>query len=159
MRTIEIETSMRLENDEEVAIAAAPMLARAAIFQEVKFDDMYKVNFWREETDFQLSARARGYRLFCCPHAICFNFQITNDRGGVHAVIGFRSEKWVIKNNWKFIVKHEKFIGENFDIGNKRLYISRFALSRFSKLIFYNIVIHHLSRLKRNILGHLRGPS
>lgn len=152
MKTIELETSMNIQQDKEEPIIAAPMLAKASIFRNVKFDEIYKVNFWREETDFQLSAREQGYKLFCCPHAICFNFVITNDRGGVHSATGLRREKWVIINNWLFIKKHDKFIKDNFDIGNKEIYIVKFSINRVLKNIIFDRVIYNLSNLKHYLL-------
>ena len=149
MKTIEIETGMDIHDDQEEPIIASPMLARAAIFREVRYDEMYRVNFWREETDFQLSARERSYRLACCPHAICFNFTITNDRGGVHAATGLRREKWVVINNWLFVKKHESFIKDNFNIGNKRVYITKFAVGRVLKYVVLPPAIGVLSKVKR----------
>jgi glycosyltransferase involved in cell wall biosynthesis len=156
MKTIEIETGMDIREDREEPILASPMLARTAIFREVRYDEMYRVNFWREETDFQLSARERGYVLACCPHAICFNFQISNDRGGVHAVTGLRREKWVVINNWLFVKKHENFIKENFKIGNKRLYIAKFAILRVLKFIVLPPIVGVLSNVKRFVLQKAR---
>jgi glycosyltransferase involved in cell wall biosynthesis len=159
MKTIEIETGMDIHTDQFEPIIASPMLAKATIFREVKYDEQYRVNFWREETDFQLSVRERGYTLACCPHAICFNFQITHDRGGVYAVQGLRREKWVVINNWLFVKKHERFIAENFDIGNKRLYIARFALGRVLKYLVVLPLVHRLSKVKRFVLQkRLRKP-
>ena len=132
MKTIEINTSLRLSCDSEQPIIASPMLAETSIFERVRFDEMYKVNFWREETDFQVSARKRGYTLFSCPHAICFNFIIQNDRGGAHASVGFRRARYVIINNWKFISKHRDFIQRKFQIGNPYIYIIRFAIKRIN---------------------------
>ncbi len=155
MRTLEVETSMDIGDDLVEPIIASPMLARAEIFREVKYDERYRVNFWREETDFQLSARERGYRLACCPHAICFNFQSPDDRGGVHAAIGLRREKWVVINNWLFIKKHESYIEDNFQIGNKRIHIVKFALGRVLKYLVYYPAIHVLSKVKHFVLNRI----
>jgi GT2 family glycosyltransferase len=152
MRTIEVETGMNLVFDQEVPILASPMLAKAAVFREVRFDEIYRVNFWREETDFQLSAREHGYKLAACPHAICFDFYIANDRGGVYSEIGVRREIWVVINNWRFVKKHEKFIKENFYIGNKNLYILKFAASRILKYIVWPPILITLSSTKRFLL-------
>ena len=151
-KTIEIETGMNIGVDQEEPILAAPMLATTALFREVRYDETYRVNFWREETDFQLSAREHGYKLACCPHAISFNFEISNDLGGVHAVVGVRREKWVIINNWLFVKKHENFIRENFKIGNKRIYILKFSVRRILKYIVMPPVLNMLSRAKRYVL-------
>ena len=119
----------------------------------MRYNDIYRVNFWREETDFQISAREHGYKLACCPHAICFNFEITNDRGGVQAAVGLRREKWVIINNWRFFNKHEDFIRANFETGNKVVYILKFSVGRIVKYIVMPPIIRVLSRTKRRVLG------
>jgi len=128
LKRIEIQTSMNIGDDSEEPILANPMLAKTSVFRDVKFDECYKVNFWREETDFQLSARKKGYKIFCCPHAICFNIMATNDRGGVHATVGLRRAKWVILNNRTFLRKHKDFIKENFELGNFKIYIIKFSI-------------------------------
>jgi glycosyltransferase involved in cell wall biosynthesis len=152
LKTIEIEPSMNIKVDQEVAILAAPMLAKTALFREVRYNEIFEVNFWREETDFQLSAREHGYKLASCPHAIGFNFVISNDRGGVYASDGMRREKWVVINNWRFVKKHERFISDNFDIGNKRVYILKFSVTRIVKYILTPPVIRVLSKVKRRVL-------
>jgi glycosyltransferase involved in cell wall biosynthesis len=152
MKTIEIQTGMNLKVDQEQPILASPMLAKASLYREVRYNEIYRVNFWREETDFQLSARERGYKLVCCPHAICFNFVFANDRGGVHSAVGWRGEKWVIINNWTFVKKHEQFIRDNFNIGNKRVYITRFAIGRTLNSVVIPALMRPLSRIKRAVL-------
>jgi glycosyltransferase involved in cell wall biosynthesis len=152
MKTIEIQTGMNIGIDREEPILAGPMLARTAVFREVRYNDIYRVNFWREETDFQLSAREHGYRLASCPHAICFNFDMTDDRGGVHAAVGLRREQWVIINNWRFINQHEAFIKSNFPIANKWSYIFKFSVGRIVKYIILPPVVNVLSTIKRRVL-------
>jgi len=94
-------------------------------------------------------ARRKGYKLYCCPHAICFNFLIENDRGGSHAKIGLRRWRWTIINNWRFLKKHERFIADNFDIGNRYLYIVKFAVRWLYVGVIWPPVFARLSRLKR----------
>ncbi len=151
MKTIEIETGMNILRDQVEPIIASPMLAKASIFREIGYDEIFRVNFWREETDFQLSARERGYVLACCPHAICFNFVISNDRGGVHAAIGVRRELWVVVNNWRFVKKHERFIRENFEVGDKTTYIIKFAIGRVVKYLILPPILRFLSKAKQRI--------
>ncbi len=155
LRTIEIETSMNIHFDQEAPIIASPMLAKAAVYREVRYDEIYRINFWREETDFQLSAREHGYILASCPHAICFNFVIANDRGGVHAAKGLQREKWIVINNWRFVKKHASFIERNFNIGNQRVYIVKFAMGRLLKYIVLPFLMRPISKLKRFVWSHL----
>ena len=118
LRTMGIEMSMRLESDTEQLLLAGPVLAKADIFRRVRYDERYKVNFWREESDFQLSVQELGYKLVSCPHAICFNYMLENDRGGVYARVGLRRLLWVSINNWRFVKRHQDFISRYFAIGN-----------------------------------------
>jgi glycosyltransferase involved in cell wall biosynthesis len=152
MKTIEIETGMNIQFDQEVPILSGPMLAKTDVFRQVRYNDIYEVNFWREETDFQLSAREHGYTLASCPHAICFNYVIANDRGGVHAADGLRREKWIVINNWRFLKKHAAFIEANFEVGNKEFYILKFSIRRFARLILVAPAMELLSRGKRRLL-------
>lgn len=151
-KTIEINTSLPLHKDTIQPIIAAPMLGKRTVFRKVHFDERYKVNFWREETDFQFSAQEAGYVLASCPHAICFNYMIENDRSGVHAAVGLRRTKWIVINNWRFINKHKEFIAKNFVIGNRFIYILRFAVIKLAN----EVIIPTLVQWKRQIFPRQR---
>lgn len=150
-RDITTNSNLALKNDEKQLLLTAPMLAKTAIFKQIGFDEQYKVNFWREESDFQLSAQEAGYELGVCPHAICFNYMIKKDRGGVHTAAGFRREKWVIINNWRFINKHSAFIDNNFYIGNRYFYITKFAIKRIFFETILPTIIRPLSKVKKRL--------
>jgi glycosyltransferase involved in cell wall biosynthesis len=156
-RTIAVHTGISARADQEQLLLPAPMLGRTSVFRKIRFDDGYAVNFWREESDFQLSARDCGYKLVYCPHAISFNFMITGDRGGAHAAVGVRRVTWVVRNNWRFIRKHRRLIAENFDIGNPYAYIASFAVRRIRS----ELVLPILVEAKRRMLANVRrsGPA
>jgi glycosyltransferase involved in cell wall biosynthesis len=119
----------------------APMLARTDVFRKVRYDPGYRGNAWREESDFQLSARESGFRLAYCPHALSFNVIIENDRGGVHSSSGLRRIRWIIKNNWRFMGKHAEIIAQEFGITNRTAYIAKFAVwITYRELIFPRLV-------------------
>jgi GT2 family glycosyltransferase len=144
---------MKTSGDQEQPLLPAPMLARTDIFRKVQYDPGYRGNAWREESDFQLAAVEAGYKLVFCPHAMTFNIEIENDRGGVHATWGFKRVSWVVKNNWRFINKHRELIAREFDAGNPRVYIAKFAVLR----TFQEIVLPQLITRKRQIFGAPRG--
>jgi len=148
-KRIEINTSIKLPDDTKQHMIASPMFGRAEVFRAIGFDERYQVNFWREETDFQLSALEAGYTLVSCPHAICFNFMVTNDKGGVRATVGFKRAKWVIRNNWRFIKKHRAYLAEHFDIGNPYVYITKFSVRK----VITEAIFPLLSPVKRLLLG------
>lgn len=127
----------------------APMLARTDVFRKIRFDPEYRGNAWREESDFQLSARESGFRLAYCPHAISFNVIIENDRGGVHSSGRVRRLWWIIKNNWRFINKHAETVAQEFGITNRAAYIMRFA----AWIIYRDLIFPKLVNVKQLISG------
>jgi hypothetical protein len=58
---------------------------------------------------------------------------------------------YVIKNNWRFVKKHSTLIAEEFDIGNPRLYITKFAMRR----ICVHVIVPAIVRAKRRVLDSL----
>jgi glycosyltransferase involved in cell wall biosynthesis len=139
-RTLMVHVDMKTKGDQEQSLLPAPMLGRTDVFRKVRYDDSYRGNAWREESDFQLSAREAGYKLVYCPHAISFNIEIENDRGGVHAAWGLKRLGWQIRNNWRFTQKHRGIIAKEFNTGNLYLYIAKFATQRFTILTFGMLV-------------------
>jgi glycosyltransferase involved in cell wall biosynthesis len=152
MREIGLHTGMRTSADQEQLLLPAPMLARSHIFRKIRYDVRYVNNSWREESDFQLSARAAGYKLVFCPHAVSFNLVITNDRSGVHASVGARRVKYLVLNNWRFIRKHRSMIARDFNIGNPYAYMVMFTLSRVS----IDIINPMLGRTRRMAMRMFR---
>jgi GT2 family glycosyltransferase len=139
-RTLMVQVDIGAESDQAQSLLPAPMLGRTDIFRKVRYDDSYRGNAWREESDFQLSAREAGYKLVYCPHAMSFNLQIENDRGGVHATWGFKRLRWQVRNNWKFVQKHRELISAEFDAGNPSVYIAKFTVRKLSSLLFGMLV-------------------
>jgi GT2 family glycosyltransferase len=146
-QTVMVRPDLAAPADQEQLLLPAPMLGRTDIFRKIKFDDQYRGNAWREESDFQLSAWDAGYKLVYCPHAMTFNVQIENDRGGVHATWGFKRVAWVVRNNWRFVRKHSELIAREFDIKNPWVYIVKFAVRR----VFSEIIVPRLVKLKARI--------
>jgi FkbM family methyltransferase len=148
-RLVMVHPDMNTPGDQAQPLLPAPMLARTDIFRKVLFDDQYRGNAWREESDFQLSAYEAGCKLVFCPHAMTFNVEIENDRGGVHATWGFKRVGWVVRNNWRFVQKHRELIAREFDAGNLHVYIAKFAVSR----ALSEVIEPQLVELKRRIFG------
>jgi glycosyltransferase involved in cell wall biosynthesis len=129
-QAISVQTGIRTDKDQDQTLLPAPMLGDTEIFRKLGFDESYLVNGWREESDFQLRARGSGYKLVFCPHAISFNVIIRDDRGGVHYSGKAKRVIWVIRNNWRFVRKHQELIAREFDIGNRYAYIIKLAVRR-----------------------------
>ena len=154
-RSVMVHTGMKTTADQEQPLLPAPMLARTELFRKIKFDDTYRGNAWREESDFQLTALEAGYKLFYCPHVLTFNIEIENDRGGVHTTSGFKRVHWVVRNNWLFMQKHRDLISREFDAGNLRVYIIKFAIKR----TYNSAILPRLVACKREVFGPPRDIS
>jgi glycosyltransferase involved in cell wall biosynthesis len=139
-RTLMVHVDLKTDGDQEQSLLPAPMLGRTDVFRKVPYDPGYQGNAWREESDFQLSAREAGYKLVYCPHAVSFNVEIENDRGGVHATHGFRRLRWQVRNNWRFVNKHRQLIADEFDAGSLPVYIAKFTAIRLWNLLFATVV-------------------
>jgi GT2 family glycosyltransferase len=125
------------------------MLARTDVFRKVRFDEAYRGNAWREESDFQLKAWEAGFKLIYCPHVMTFNVEIENDRGGVHSTSGLKRVSWLVRNNWHFIQQHRGLLGREFDIGNLHVYIVKFAIQR----AFTEAILPSAVAWKRQMFG------
>jgi GT2 family glycosyltransferase len=151
-KRVMFQNGFRIERDTRQVLVAASMLAPTAVFRAVGFDERYRAHAWREETDFQLSAQEAGYTLVSCPHAICFNYMIAQDRGGVYATVGWTRLFWVTVNNWRFVRKHRRFIAEHFSVGNHVVYVAKTSAA----LLWSETLLPGLVRVKRRLLGTAR---
>jgi glycosyltransferase involved in cell wall biosynthesis len=149
--TVQVEVDTGTDNVQPML--PSPMLGKAEIFQKIRFDHFFCGTAWREESDFQLEAWKAGYKLVYCPHTISFNVMIENDRGGVHASVGFKRVKSIIKSNWYFIHKHRDVISREFGITNLYFYIIRFAAWKTSQ----EILMPSLLNTGRRVLGRRKG--
>jgi len=149
LRRVMVDTSIRIEHDEVQLLLPGPVLAPRELLREIRFDERYRANAWREETDFQLSAQEAGYVLVSCPHAICFNYMLANDRGGAYATIGLRRLYWVTVNNWRFVSKHSGFLDEHFAIGSRLAHVA----STSTRLGWEEMVLPGLVGLKRRLVA------
>jgi glycosyltransferase involved in cell wall biosynthesis len=148
-RLVMVYPDINTKVDQEQLLLPAPMLARTDIFRKVRYDDGYRGNAWREESDFQLSAGEAGYKLVYCPHVMTFNIAIENDLGGVHNTHGYKRVRWIVKNNWRFMRKHRELIAREFDAGNPYVYITLFAVRR----TFMEVIFPWMEMVKRRVFG------
>lgn len=154
-RRVEIQTGIPTPADQEQSLLPAPMLGKTEIFRKVGWDESVRGHGWREESDFQLSAREHGYKLVCCPHAISYNLVIENDTGGAHYLTDTKRVKWMVRNNWRFVRKHRELIAREFDAGNLYLFIAKFAVRKTST----DVILPGLVAAKRRTQVAISRPS
>lgn len=86
------------------------VIARRAVFERVSYDDGYRGNFWREETDFFVSAQRAGFRLVLTGET--FSWRGRRAGGGVSRDSAWRYELSCLVNNWRFLQKHGAWLRE-----------------------------------------------
>jgi glycosyltransferase involved in cell wall biosynthesis len=79
-------------------------LYRRTVFDELSFDPGYRGNFYREETDFFVSAARAGHRVVVT--ALAYTYLPERSGGGIDRHSKLTYEYWVLRNNWRFLRKH-----------------------------------------------------
>ena len=106
-RRISFEASAPADEDLEVPFIHAISLVRREVFDDVMFDECYRGNAYREETDFYLRARNAGHRIYFCPNALCVHLpREVKTLGGSMAQGIWRYKYWSIRNNYVFLKRH-----------------------------------------------------
>ena len=96
-------------------------LVKKDVFDKVLFDEEYKVNAAREETDFFINVNKAAYEVYLCPHTTCFHLPRTKSGGGSWETGIFKYQWRMIKNNYRFIKKHYVFLKKNPGLKNGKI--------------------------------------
>ncbi len=88
----------------------ATALIRREVFDVVRFDERYGGNAWREETAFFVEAARRGF--VCLLTDATAAYQLHQYEGGAR-VPRLRYEYWVLRNNWRFLGRHGRWLTEH----------------------------------------------
>lgn len=83
-------------------------LIRRKVFDEVSFDEGYSGNFYREETDFFVSAARAGFRVTVT--SLAYSYIEKRSGGGIERGSKVEYEYWVLCNNWRFLRKHGEWL-------------------------------------------------
>ncbi|WP_250037911.1 glycosyltransferase family 2 protein [Paractinoplanes maris] len=92
-------------------------LYRRTVFDSVHFDERYGGNFYREESDFFISALRAGYKVVATSRA--FTYLRDRSSGGIEHNAKLTYEYWVLRNNWLFLSKHGAWLRRNGQIRGK----------------------------------------
>jgi glycosyltransferase involved in cell wall biosynthesis len=107
------------------------VLVRRPVFTDVTYDIGYRVNFWREETDFFCSARAAGYRVVLA--STTYSWLPGRSDGGIARSASLRYEWWAARNNWRFLRRHEPALRDLGAINEVRVAQIAFVLGRLRR--------------------------
>ena len=95
----------------ETPFVPARALVRKTVFERVRFYEGFPVNGYREETDFFVQAARAGFRCLFTPATYCY--QLGTWSGGQHHSSTFRYEYWAMRNNWRFLRRHGRWMAEH----------------------------------------------
>lgn len=117
-------------------VHSSAVLMKREIINEVTFDEEYKGNAYREETDFFLRCFNIGRKLYLCSDAICFHLRDGEKRkGGARSVSRIANkliyEYWVWKNNYRFFNKNKEIFKSYYRVKNIKMFWLKNMLARY----------------------------
>jgi GT2 family glycosyltransferase len=114
----------------ETPFIPAPALIRRDVLENVRFDERYTGNAWRQETAFFVEAVRSGYRCVLTPHTASYQVEQW-DAGGSRAP-RLRYELDAVRNNWRFLKVHGDWLVEQGHLPGKLAFQASFAAQRIS---------------------------
>jgi glycosyltransferase involved in cell wall biosynthesis len=98
-------------DDVPASLVNATMLVRREVLAQVQFANCYLGNAWREESDFQLTAQERGFKVVFCPHAIFYHYdRAIAGRGRNRLKSDLVYLYWIYRNNLTFLRRHREYL-------------------------------------------------
>jgi glycosyltransferase involved in cell wall biosynthesis len=109
-------------------LPACALIHRSVVEAGVEFDEGYGGNAYREETSFFVEAVRRGFTSILTPRT--FSYQVGAWQGGAHTTSYLVYELWTIRNNWRFLAKHGRWLQCHGLMNNPFTTGMRFMLGR-----------------------------
>jgi glycosyltransferase involved in cell wall biosynthesis len=88
----------------------APSLVRRSLAARLRFDEGYRGNAYREETDFFIRAVRAGAICVLTPRT--WFWEPGRWPGGQAGRSALASELWSVRNNWRFLGRHGRWLAE-----------------------------------------------
>ena len=140
----------------ETPFLPARVLVRRVVFDRVSFYEDFRVNGYREETDFFVQAARAGFRCLFTPSTYCYQLQTW--RGGQHHSSSLRYEYWTLRNNWRFLNRHGAWLVDQGYISGAVRAQLKFTVIRASKVLS-GVVRARLTAARSALpLGHRASP-
>jgi GT2 family glycosyltransferase len=114
-RLLDINSHAITPTDFSLPLLNATMLIRRQVFDQVQYCPVFGgASSWREESDFQLSALEKGYRLVFCPHAVAFHYSRASQSFGPSRLRGtIVYANRIFRNNLIFLRRHRTYLRTN----------------------------------------------
>jgi GT2 family glycosyltransferase len=97
------------ERELQTPFMPAPALINRRVFERVRYDENYGNTGWRDETDFFIQAVRSGFRCVLTP--VTAMYQLEQWEGGSRRP-RLEYEWSAIKNNWRFLSRHGRWLTE-----------------------------------------------
>jgi GT2 family glycosyltransferase len=115
------------QHELETPFMPAPALINRRVFQRIQFDENYGNTGWRDETDFFIQAIRSGFRCILTPATAMY--QLDQWDGGSRRP-RLEYELAAIKNNWRFLSRHGRWLTDQGYIKSPTRGQLSFAFSR-----------------------------
>jgi len=115
------------QHELETPFMPAPALINRRVFQRIQFDENYGNTGWRDETDFFIQAMRSGFRCILTPATAMY--QLDQWDGGSRRP-RLEYELAAIKNNWRFLSRHGRWLTDQGHIKSPTRGQLSFAFSR-----------------------------
>ncbi|MDQ6751677.1 MAG: glycosyltransferase [Actinomycetota bacterium] len=102
------------ERELETPFMPAPALINRRVFDRVTYDENYGNTAWRDETDFFIQAVRMGFKCVLSPATAMY--QVEQWEGGARRP-RLEYEWSAIRNNWRFLGRHGRWLSEQGYIG------------------------------------------
>jgi glycosyltransferase involved in cell wall biosynthesis len=110
----------------KVPVTHACFLIKRELAQRIMFDENYKFNAYREETDFLIRANLAGASIYYQPQAIQINLPRQMATGGAHTGGKLKWHLACVYNNWYFLQKNYDSIRAKYGL-RKSKYAQQWA--------------------------------
>ncbi len=124
-----------------VSFVSCPFAMRREVAESIRYDEEMQGTGYREESDYQLSARERGWKILFDPRFVSYHY--SQDKGGNRGQIMAVRMYWKARNHALFIRKHNS--------GFKRLF---YLLTGLGILALYQP--RHLRKTSRTYISNGR---
>ena len=130
------------ERELQTPFMPAPALINRRVFERIRYDENYGNTGWRDETDFFIQAVRCGFRCILTPATAMY--QLDQWDGGSRRP-RLEYEWAAIKNNWRFLSRHGRWLAEqghietpvqgqlSFVIGRAKLTVAGFLRARIGR--------------------------
>lgn len=119
------------DRDLETPFLPGNVMINRRVFERVSYDEGLTRNAWREETSFYLDAYAAGFRCVMTPDTASFQF---GQWDGGQRLPQIAYEFHALRNNWRFLRRHEDDLRGRGEIRSALAAELTFAYKRASSL-------------------------